>query len=134
MALTAKLEIEGNNNTYNVLECDYEFTQAIDQTGRPSDRPRGGLINIMIVAPDDTDMVFHEWMRDKFTSKEGKITLVVNRNNVDIPRTISFKDAYCVKLFEYFNNNNHIQMYSKLTIAAGTIKFGNNCEFTFIDK
>ena len=134
MALTANLKIEGSNNTYNILECNYEITQAIDQTGRPSDRPRGGLIEITVVSPDDSDMVFHEWMRDKYATKEGKVTLTVNKNNVDKPKTISFQDAYCIKLYECFDNNNPVQMCTRITIAAGKIIFGNNCEFTIIDK
>jgi hypothetical protein len=132
MALTAKLEI--GNKTYNLLECEYEFTQSVDQTGRPSDRARGGLINVILAAPGNSDLTLHEWMRDKNTTKNGTITLLVNVNNVDVKKTISFQDAYCVRLYEYFNGNNAVQMYIKISIQAGTIKFGDNCEFVLIDK
>ena len=106
----------------------------MDHTGRPTDRTRGGLINIVIVAPDDTDLQLHEWMRDKDAVKDGTISLTVNSENVDKPKTIQFKDAYCVRLYEYFNNNNSVQMYLKLSIMAGTVIFGDSCEFTLIDK
>jgi len=132
MALTGTLKIESKQ--YNILECEYEFTQAVDHTGRPTDRTRGGLINIVIVAPDDSDLQLHEWMRDKDAVKDGTINLTVNSDNVDKPKTIQFKDAYCVRLYEYFNNNNTVQMYLKLSIMAGTVKFGDGCEFTLIDK
>lgn len=134
MALTANLKIEGSNNSYNVLGCDYEVTQAIDATGRPSDRPRGGLIEITMAAPDDSDMIFHEWMRDKYATKEGKISFTVNKNNVDKPKTVSFQDAYCIKLREFFDNNNPLQMLITITVAAGKITFGKNCDLTIIDK
>ncbi len=132
MALTATLVIE--NKEYIILECEYEFTQAVDHTGRPTDRTRGGLINVVIAAPGNDNLVLHEWMRDKDAVKDGTINLTINSDNVDKPKTIQFKDAYCVRLYEYFNSNNSVQMYLKLSIMAGTVIFGDDCEFTLIDK
>lgn len=132
MALTAKLDI--GDKSYDLLECDYEFTQMVDQTGRPSDRPRGGFINIILVSLGDSDLTLHEWMRDKNTTKDGEISITVNMGKIEVPKTISFKDAYCVRLYEYFNINNATQMYIKISIMAGTITFGDTCEFAMIDK
>ncbi len=132
MALTGTLTIESKQ--YNILECEYEFTQTVNHTGRPTDRTRGGLINIVIVAPDDNDLMLHEWMRDKDTTKDGTISLCVNQDSKFCDKTIEFKDAYCVRLYEYFNNNNSVQMYLKLSMMAGTVIFGKSCEFTLIDK
>lgn len=132
MALTGTLTIESKQ--YNILECEYEFTQAVDHTGRPTDRTRGGLINVVIAAPGNDNLVLHEWMRDKDAVKDGTINLTINSDNVDKPKTIQFKDAYCVRLYEYFNSNNSVQMYLKLSIMAGTVIFGDDCEFTLIDK
>lgn len=132
MALSGTLVIE--NKEYIILECEYEFTQAVDHTGRPTDRTRGGLINVVIAAPGNDNLVLHEWMRDKDAVKDGTINLTINSDNVDKPKTIQFKDAYCVRLYEYFNSNNSVQMYLKLSIMAGTVIFGDGCEFTLIDK
>jgi hypothetical protein len=132
MALTAKLHVD--NKSYNVLECEYEFTQMVDKSGRPIDRPRGGIINIILASPGDSDLTLHEWMRDKNTTKNGKISLKVNMNNVDVPKTILFEDAYCVRLYEHFNSTNTLQMFMKISILAGTITFGADCEFAMIDK
>lgn len=134
MAADSYLEIE--NHSYNVLECEYEFTQAVDITGRPSDRPRGSMIHIIIAAPDDSDLMFHEWMRDKNMIKDGHIKLMVNKDQEISFKNIYFRDAYCVKLYEYFNNNNSMQMYMKINIMAGSVIFGNKnsgCEFVNID-
>lgn len=131
MALTAELHID--NRKYGVLECEYEFNQAVDITGRPSDRPRGGVINVVIMSPDDSDQTMHEWMRDKDTTKDGTLVLYVNRDAVNAPKTIRFEEAYCIRLYEYFNNNNSLPMYTKLSIMAGTIIFGGDCEFKMID-
>lgn len=131
MALLAELRID--NRRYSVLECEYEFTQETDVTGRPSDRPRGGVINIVLMAPDDSDVSMHEWMREKDMTKDGVLTLFVNRDSVKAPKTIKFENAYCIRLYEYFNDNNTLPMYLKLSIMAGKITFGSDCEFRMID-
>ena len=132
MALAGSLKIESKE--YNILECEYEFTQAVDHTGRPTDRTRGGLINIVIASPGDSDTQLHQWMRDKDTIKDGTISLTINNKNGECQKTIEFKDAYCVRLYEYFNDNNSVQMYLKMSIMPGSVKFGDSCEFVLIDK
>lgn len=131
MAFIANLNIEGRS--YQVMECDYEFSQEVDVTGRVSDRPRGGLINVVIVSPDDSDLSLHEWMRDKETLKSGSLVLFVNRDATFASKTVRFDDAYCVRLYEYFNNQNSMPMYTKISIMAQSIIFGDDCEFKMID-
>ena len=115
------------------MECEYEFSQTIDITGRPSDRPRGGVIHLVIVSPDDTDLTFHEWMREKDEVKDGTIILNVNSQGSFAKKTINFTDAYCIRLYEYFNSNNSLPMYTKVSIMASSITFGKDCEFKMID-
>lgn len=115
------------------MECDYEFTQAIDITGRPSDRPRGGIIRMTFVSPDDSDMLFHEWMKEKDLVKDGDIILTVNKNGVFGNKTIHFQDACCIRLHEYFNDANALPMYTEVSIMAGSITFGDDCTFKMID-
>jgi hypothetical protein len=133
MALNAKLIIE--QREYSVMECEYEFNQSVDVTGRPSDRPRGGVINVVILSPDDSDLSLHEWMRDKDTTHDGKILFLVNKDSVDAIKTVRFEEAYCIRLYEYFNDNNTLPMYTKLSIMAGRILFGKNddCLFQMVD-
>jgi len=42
MSFLSKLELDGN--TYNILECKYNFVQPIDTTGKPKGMPKGGEI------------------------------------------------------------------------------------------
>lgn len=131
MALEAKLKIE--KKLYSLLECDYEFTQAVDITGRPSDRPRGGVLNLTIVSPDDSDLLFHEWMQGKDLVRSGKIMISVNKGGVFAYKTIEFTDAYCIRLHEYYNDANSLPMYTELSIMAATLTFGGDCTFKMID-
>jgi hypothetical protein len=129
MALNAKLFMRGN---YDVLECEYEFLQPVKGNGQPAGRPNGGLIQLIIVSPDDSDLQFHAWMREKTEMRDGVITfLVVSDSNKTTTKTVHFKDAYCIKLREFFNAQNEFQMCTKLTISAGEISFGKGREITF---
>lgn len=135
MAYNASLEIFGK--TYGVLECEYEFVQAVDITGRPSDRPRGGLISLVIQSPAGSDLSFYEWMRDKDTTEDGKIFFKINDKAQFADKVLEFRNAYCVRLYEYFNSNNSMPMYMKLGIQAELITIGadncQGCEFQMID-
>ena len=129
MALNAKLSMGGS---YDVLECEYEFVQPIKENGQPAGRPGGGLILLTIISPDDSDLQFHEWMKEKTEMRDGIITfLVVSDSNKTTTKTVYFKDAYCVKLCESFNVQSEFQMCTKLTISAGKISFGKGSEITF---
>lgn len=129
MALNAKLTV---GRDYDVLECEYEFVQPIKENGQPAGRPGGGLIRLSIVSPDDSDLQLHNWMKDKTEMKDGKITfLVVSDSNKTSTKTLNFKDAYCIRLCEYFDLQKEIQMCTRLTISAGEISFGKGGEVTF---
>jgi hypothetical protein len=136
MALEATLVFDENKvKTYSLLECEYEFTQSLDITGRPSDRPRGGIIKATFVSPDDKDLVFHEWMFAKDLVKDGTVYFGVNKNSEFASKRIHFTNAYCVGLREYFNDGNSLPMYTEIAIAAGELTFGDgdDCVFKMID-
>ncbi len=130
MAIDAKLSLEGRN--YDVVECEYEFTQAIKENRLPSGRPGGGLIHITILSPDDTDPAIHSWMKEKTEMKDGKIVfLVVSDSNKTTKKTLTFKDAYCVRLHEYFNKYSSNEMLMRITLNASKIAFGGGGEVEF---
>ena len=130
MALEGKLSI--GNKSYDILECEYELFQSIDQTGKPAARPRGGLIHLIMKSTGDDDMLFQEWMIRKSETKSGKLEFVISEGQKRTMKTISFSEAFCVKFYEYFNYNNSILMYMKVSISAEEIIFGTtgNTKFT----
>ena len=119
MAHKTTLKIDGSS--YNVLECEYEFIQPVKENGQPSARPTGGLISFTIVLPDDKDMCFYEWMLNKTELKDGMFDFEVMNGGKITHKTISFKNAYCIRLYEYFSNADNAQMYMKITISAAEI-------------
>ena len=124
MAHEAKLKIESKE--YNVVECDYKFTQPIKENGQPAGFTPGGIIHITVVSPDDHDILLHEWMESSIDHKDGTITFMVMDTNTPSKKTLKFERAYCIGLYECFNTQNVTQMTTKITISATKMTFGNS--------
>tara|TARA_R110002124_G_scaffold138798_1_gene302825 strand:- start:53947 stop:54342 length:396 start_codon:yes stop_codon:yes gene_type:complete len=113
MSFLAKLTIE--DVEMNVLECSFEFIQSIDSNGRPTGRPRGGLIHILIESTNSTD--FLAWMVSPGDYKDGEIVFY-KRDIMSSNKTLHFTDAFCVGYLEQFDAENSLPMRTKLTISA----------------
>jgi hypothetical protein len=129
MAHQAQLKL--NNKEYNIIECEYEFIQPVKENGQPAGRPSGGLIHLTLVAPDDNDMFLHDWMQSATEHKDGRVIFSVIDTAKPSTKTLHFKRAYCVRLYEYFNGHNNTQMLTKITISATEISFGGNGNVVF---
>ena len=123
MALHGSLKIGGR--TYGVVECEYDFKQSVDDTGKPTSRPQGGQIRIVIPSTNDDDMFFYNWMFHKSEVKAGILRFVLYSNeNRRSYKTVSFANAYCIGLRDYFNDHDAKLMYTTITISAQVIRVG----------
>ncbi len=126
MALQGSLTISGGK-TYGVVECAYEFHQSIDETGKPTSRPHGGTIIFVTPSTSDEDLFFYKWMFNKTEVQSGFFKFIVYSNdNKKSYKTVEFKNAFCVELKDYFNDNDSKLMYTTVTISAQIIKIGRN--------
>lgn len=132
MALHGSLKIGGR--TYGVVECEYQFTQAVDETGKPTSRPSGGTITMVIPSTNDDDMFFYNWMFHKSEVKAGiiRFRLYSNENKISY-KTISFANAYCIELRDYFNDHDEKLMYTTVKISAQVIRVGAANSSTFVN-
>lgn len=122
MALQGNLNVEGASGGYGIVECAYEFNQMTDESGKPTSRPRGGIITFVTPTPEDGDTLFYRWMFNKTQTHSGQFKFVVYaKNNTKCYKTVSFVNAYCVGLKEYFNNSDSRLMYTTVTISAEKI-------------
>ena len=126
MALQGQLTIAGiAGRTYGIIECAYEFNQAVDDTGKPTSRPRGGTITFVMPASSDDNIFFYEWMFHKTQQYDGVFVFTVySVNNRRSYKTVKFKNAYCISLKDYFNNNDSQLMYTTVTLSAEIITVG----------
>lgn len=124
MALQGCLKIGGRE--YGVVECAYDFSQSIDETGKPTSRPQGGSITFVMPATSDDDLFFYKWMFNKAEVKSGKFRFCVFTNsNKPSYKSVEFINAYCVGLKDYFNDNDSKLMYTTVTLSAEIIRIGS---------
>lgn len=132
MALHGSLKIGGR--TYGVVECDYEFKQTTDDTGKPTARPTGGIITIVMPATNDDDMFFYNWMFHKSEAKAGILRFCLySSENKRCYKTVSFANAYCIYLRDYFNDHDSKLMYTTIKISAQVVRVGGINSSTFIN-
>lgn len=120
MSFTAILSID--QEKLNVLACDFAFNQQIDGYGKPSAKPQGGIINIVIESTMDTSLF--EWMISNHQTRNG--TIVFKRRDVNSRmKELEFKDAYCVQYREMFISTGENPMQIQLTLSAKELKMGS---------
>jgi hypothetical protein len=123
MALDAVLSLTSSGTStesLKVLECDYEFSQEIDESGKPSARPRGGLIHVTVESSDKTTIA--EWMFSKMAFKNGKIEFTLRNSK---KKELIFEDGACISYHESFNAVNSLPMMLRFTISANILKLGS---------
>ena len=123
MALQGQLKIGGR--VYGVIECSYDFSQSVDETGKPTSRPHGGTITFVMPSTSDDDLFFYNWMFNKTQVHNGTFKFCVfTTRNLQSYKTVAFKNAYCISLRDYFNDSDSKLMYTTVTISAEQIRIG----------
>ena len=123
---SAKFHIDGMSRDFDVIECEYEFSQSVDQTGKPSSRASGGIIHVVLENAEDTSPIAN-WMFNEFEKKSGNITFTLSDEKT---KKIVFTEGVCVSYHELFNmrdvniETNKPSMLLKLSITANTIMIG----------
>jgi hypothetical protein len=115
MAIKATLKFNDSSASYVVLECDYEYRQETDRVGKPSGKTTGNIINLVIEARADSELV--TWMLSRGNLRSGKVEFYASDSNKRI-KTLSFSDAYCVRLRERFVSYNDQPMITSFTLSA----------------
>ncbi|MCX8534323.1 type VI secretion system tube protein TssD [Chryseobacterium luquanense] len=113
MSFLAKLELDGN--AYNVLECKYRFTQAVDGTGKPQGMPQGGEIFIRLESTGNPELL--GWMLDHNKTKDGKIVFF-RRDAMSKLQELNFEKAYCIDFLEHFNSNDNEPLQIEMRLIA----------------
>lgn len=133
MALQGKIEVSsvpgsvgglmGGSESYNIIECEYQFSQSIDETGKPTSRPRGGTITFVLPTVEDDDSFFYDWMFNKSETHSGQFVFTIyGKNNRRRLKHLKFTNAYCIDLKEYFSDNDSRLMYMTIVLSAEKIE------------
>ncbi len=79
-------------------------------------------------------MFFYNWMFHKSEVKAGiiRFRLYSNENKISY-KTISFANAYCIYLHDFFNDHDEKLMYTTIKISAQVIRVGAANSSTFVN-
>ncbi len=113
MSFLSKIIID--DDSLNVLQCSFSFDQGADRTGRPSQKPIGGQIQLIVESTNKTD--FLEWMISPDMTKDGEITFY-KRDNMSSLKTLKFKDAFCLNYREDFDAVSDKPLTTRFIISA----------------
>lgn len=113
MSFLSKLIIDGEELT--LLNCHFGFSQGTDYTGRPSEIPKGGQLELIIEGTARTD--FLEWMITPSMTKDGSITFYRRDSMANLKR-IEFTDAYCINYDEYFDADGTDPLSISIVLSA----------------
>jgi hypothetical protein len=128
MAHTAKLSIQ--KEEFNLFELNYEFFQPMNENGQPAGKPYCGKITLVMAAPDNNNLLLHEWMASATEHKDGTCTFSVVDTGKTSTKTMKFYHAYCTHLKEYIKEKDE-QMLMEITLHAKKITFGEGDDVVF---
>jgi hypothetical protein len=119
MTFKAELKFGDSNHCYTIVECDYEFTQEIDSTGKPCAKPRGGVVRVIVETMSDPEMI--QWMVATGNVRSGEITFYKDDSAQKKLKTLSFKEAICISLHEKFTRDTETPMLTSISFVAKEI-------------
>lgn len=120
MSFLAKLELD--NQTFNVLEFDVNFSQSTDNNGKPANKAKGGQIRL-VVESTSIDL-FSDWMVSQTSTKDGKV-IFYRRDAMSTMKNVIFKRGYCISFHKSFRSEGKTPMTTEVLITSNEIKIGN---------
>lgn len=121
-SMIVRFEFRGKE--YIVEEFDLEFTQDVNDKGRPDSLIHGGLITVTLSdIPDDS---INSWVMDTFQKRDGEFRFLTNDGMIreGAQLQILFKDAYCVNYRKVINPVG-FGVLTTLVISPGYLRVGN---------
>ncbi|HNY01697.1 MAG TPA: type VI secretion system tube protein TssD [Bacteroidales bacterium] len=116
MTFKAELKFNDSQKQYVVVECDYEYTQEIDQTLKPCAKPKSGIVNVVVEAMADTELI--KWMVAPGNVRSGEIKFQKDDMQGAEMKTLSFKEAICIRFHEKFSAYGENPMLTTISFVA----------------
>lgn len=101
---------------FEVIECNYGFTQNFDASNKPSGAPAINLISLVIKVTNELDLA--DWMVNPTAQKKGSIKIQMTKSKF---REIKFNKGYCVNYSESFDNYSEASFLVSLSILVKDI-------------
>lgn len=118
-------ELTVGGRSYPVRHCTYEFNQASNERGRPVEKVRHGLMQLLLDVPDDD--VLLDWGSQAYKPLDGDVTFFYTDQRT-ARESVSWEAGHCVGYHEVFASGDlnagsyvcHVTIAApKLTLQAG---------------
>ncbi len=116
MTFKAELRFNDSKIVYSVVECDYEYTQDIDQTLKPCAKPKSGIITVVVETMSDRELI--QWMVAPGNVRSGEINFFKDDAPQTKLKTLSFKEAICIRFHEKFTSYGETPMLTTIGFVA----------------
>ena len=122
MAHKATLNI--GEKEYTIIALDYSITQQMKVDSYfPSHFPQFGQISMTLLATDNSDLFFYEWMADYGTTKEVQIYIDVVNKGKTSSKCLHLEMVRPTFIKENYNFLEEKQMTIQLTLTFGIMAF-----------
>ncbi|NQU87934.1 MAG: hypothetical protein HQ541_19470 [Mariniphaga sp.] len=116
----ATFSLDGGKK-YEVIECNYGFSQNYDSSNKPTATASINIINLAIKVTEDIELV--DWMITKLAAKKGEIVIKLTESKF---RKIIFTHGYCVNYNERFDNYSGTSFLLNIDILVKDIEIEGN--------
>lgn len=120
MSFLAKLEIDGE--AYNLINCQHNLNQTIDNNSKSSGMSRGGRLKLTFEVPRSN--YFLKWMLLPEEVKDGKV-IFYRRDETTHLFDLHFIKAHCLEYQEVFYHNSGKPMQIILKLSAQELHLEN---------
>ena len=121
MAFKAELKLGGN--TFEIINCNYNFHRDVDAKGNVSSPVYGGTVSLTIASTDDTS-VLEAMINSQHKPFDGTITFYKGDDEATM-KELSFKKGYIIQFSEGMDSVGSQSMVQSFTISAEEVKLGS---------
>jgi len=108
-------------NSYELLSCNYGFSQGIDANGKAQTLVRGGTISLIYPNVPPTELL--KWMLDSHKYESGSI-VICDDSGIPLEK-ILFEDAACIGMEINYMRKSSSYTSTSITLQARKISVGS---------
>lgn len=123
--LTLSSNRVGDVGTFEILDCRFRITRAIDPGGAPTSDVRAAIIKLKVVSTGGEIIVASVF--DSSDQVSGKVEYKADENTTF--KTMKFDKSYIIKYGESFNSESNDPMIIKIHISAGNVELDGTSKF-----
>lgn len=121
--MSFKGELRVGGQTYKVVNLKMKLMRSVGPTGISTSQTRGGQATITVESTGDNTLM--GWMCDSFRTEDGEVDFARVDQDSSMKK-IFWKQGYCVKYEQNYNETDKTTMTETFTVSAREIGIGEH--------